>query len=593
MQKFNAIYERIRPLAWADVLTTPIQGHKMDVLKKDLAYNVKRVHKVLSLSSANLTYRLQSNERASLDFTSLNFSGIRLQSLRLADTTNFEGQYRLYEDVNRNGHFDEEDLLLAETEAQNGVVDFVLDKYVLPGVKYNSDYLDAGRYWEFFDTVSGRYRLFLIGKLAATKRSPIDWQPPEIQVKSQNAVSEAQILSGFINSINPLPADSLGITAYDMSAPFDLDAPNYSLQEFLAENSQFSPSENQPGAVELSGRVTISGTVIVPKRIPLILNPGVDITMENNANILCYGGLTSLGQPDRPVRIHGNEKGETWGTFAVVRSPQKVRVAFTEFQNGGQALVNGMLFTGGFAVHDADLELRNSKFINMESEDGVNLKNGQILMENTLFSENPSDGIDIDFGTGVVRNCQFVNLGGDGLDLSGSKVRITDSLFENIKDKGISVGENSHPIIINNLFKNNAIAISTKDLSVAKVASSTFVENKVAIEAKRKKAMFGPGSGEFVNCVFAGNQTLLREDYFSRGRVTIDHSVADESLDGSHKNKASVTIQFAEPDRRNYLLAASFVKKNGIDIIFPQWYQNEIVGKKIDYPGIYTVIAAP
>ena len=32
----------------------------------------------------------------------------------------------------KNGKFDEKDLLLAETLAQDGVVDFTLDKYILP-----------------------------------------------------------------------------------------------------------------------------------------------------------------------------------------------------------------------------------------------------------------------------------------------------------------------------------------------------------------------------------------------------------------------------------------------------------------------------
>ena len=56
----------------------------------------------------------------------------------------------------------------------------------------------------------------------------------------------------------------------------------------------------------------------------------------------------------------------------------------------------------------------------------------------------------------------------------------------------------------------------------------TFVDNVLAIEAKRKKAFFGGGSGEFVNSVFAGNQILLEDDYFSSGQVDIHHSVTDD-----------------------------------------------------------------
>jgi hypothetical protein len=589
--KFDKIYERIRPLAWADVLTTPIQGHKMDELRNNLFYNIKRVNKVLSLSSANLAFRLEGDQQASLEFATLNFSGIRLQGIHLMDPQTFKGDYHLYEDTNANGEFDSNDILLASAVAENGAIYFVLDKYILPNVRYNTDYLDGGRYWEFFETISGRYRLFLVGQLASLNRQPLEWKPPDIQITALNAVTGRAIAAGVISNATPLTEDSIGITAFDATTPFDLDAPNYTRQEFLARHPQFLPSSKQPGAVELAEKVSIDGTVIIPKQVPLILNAGADITMEPKANILIYGGLVSLGTQTSPVRIHGNENGETWGSWAVVRSPEKVRMSHTEFQHGGGAVLNGILFTGGFAVHDADLELKNSRFINMQSEDAVNIKNGTILMENTLFFGNVSDGIDIDFGSGEVTNCEFVNNTGDGLDLSGSQIRITGSLFENTGDKGISVGEDSHPVIINTLFKNNEIAISTKDLSVAKVANCTFFNNKLAIEAKRKKPMFGPGSGEFVNCVFSGNQTLLKEDYFSRGLVTFDQSISDNSLAQHNDKLVFIPIQFVAPERHNYLLAPAFAENNGVELAFPPWYPREINHDDIASPGIYTAIA--
>jgi hypothetical protein len=591
MRKFDQIYERIRPLAWADVLTTPFQGHKMDELKNTLEYNIKRVHKVLSHSGANLTFRLDAANQATLEFAALNFSGIHLADLRLTDAANLDGEYQLYEDKNHNGTFDAEDSLLQKAMAYNGTVHFTLSKNILPHVQYNSDYLDGGRYWEFYETLSGRFRLFLIGKIAPRKRKPLEWNPPQIHVTTQNAVTGKTILPAIINQKAPLSADNLRITIYDASAPFDLDAPDLTLAEFLAKHAVFSPSSLRPDAVELSGTVTIANTVIVPKHVPLILMPGTDITMEADANLLCYGGLLSLGTEDRPVRIHGNANGEAWGTVAVVRSPEKVRLHYTEFQHGGEAAINGILFTGGLSVHDADLELIHCRFANMYSEDGVNLKNGKLLMTNCSFVDNASDGIDIDFGAGEVRDSRFIQQGGDGIDLSGSEILITASHFANVKDKGISVGENSHPVIINNLFENNTIAISTKDLSHVKVANCTFVYNHLVIEAKRKKPIFGPGSGEIVNSVFARNEILLREDYFSRGLVAIKHSLVDVPVDDPKNNITSVPIEFIAPDRHNFLLAASFVDEKGIKLAFPDWYDLGIQTSEIRYPGILKTIA--
>ena len=57
------------------------------------------------------------------------------------------------------------------------------------------------------------------------------------------------------------------------------------------------------------------------------------------------------------------------------------------------------------------------------------------------------------------------------------------------------------------------------------------MRNRLAIEAKRKKPMFGGGAGEFVNCVFAANDTLLREDMFSKGKILIKDSDMDAKAD--------------------------------------------------------------
>ena len=587
--KFNALHERIRPLAWADVLSTPIQGYKMDQIKEDLEFNVHRVYKVLSLSSANFLYRLEANDRAALEIATLNFSGIQLQGILISDTQVFEGHYRLYEDANENAELDRGDRLVAETTAANGKINFALDKYVLPEVKYDSDFIDC-EYWEYFDTLTGRSRFFLVGKLTPAQRHPLDWAPPQIQVAAVNAVSGEYIPSGFINQAEPLPVNSIGITAYDASDPLDLEAPELSLVEFLRAHPEFSASRERPGAAELSGSVILSGTVIVPRSVPLILQPGADITMLPAANVLSYGGLIAIGTPENRIRIHDNGSGQAWGAFAVVRPPEKVVMAYTDVQGGGQAQINGILFTGGFAVHDGDLDLSQCRFSDMQSEDAINLKNGHILMRNCLVTDSASDAIDIDFGTGEVRDSQFINIRGDGVDMSGSTLVVAGNRFENIGDKGTSVGENSHPIIVNNLYRGCQIGISSKDLSDTKVAYSTFVDNVVAIEVKRKKAWYGAGSGEFVNNVFAGNQVLLEEDYFSRGLSAIHHSLADDQAACPTCQIGS--IRFQAPDAGDYRLAPGSLGGSGFELEQADWVRLDGLGDLPREPGIFTDLAS-
>lgn len=590
MKRFDKIYNRMRPYFWQDVLSTPNQAYKMDIVRKYFQYNLKRVHRVLSHSGTNLTYRLESNDRAALEFAIINFSGIKLQNIQISDSLfQLKGEYQLFEDTNNNKKLDEEDKLLKTVAAHEGVINLPFNKYLLPDVKYNGDFIE-NTYWEFFDTIAGRYRMFLVGKLAPIYKDPLVWNPPAIAVTAQNAVTGKKIPAMFINQEKATPVDCIGITAYDTSAPFDLDAMNYTMGEFLAQHPQFKTSKDHPGAVEISGKVTISKNIIIPKNVPLVLKAGADITMKPRVSILSYGGLYSIGTEKDSIRIHGDGSGIPWGVLAVLRpTDKKVIVKYTRFSDAGQAFLNATLFTGGFAVHDGDLDLTHSRFVKMASEDGMNLKNGHIFMANTIFEDCNADNVDLDFCTGEVRDCIFRRSGinGDGLDVSGAyDLVISGCVFDNLSDKGISVGENSHPTIINCLMRENNIGISCKDLSNPGIANCTFIGNKLAIEAKRKKPFFGGGSGHFVNCVFSGNNKLLEEDYFSAGNIKIEASLADQPTEWQVGPEA--TIRFANTDRQNYQLESTVSHGNNFNLLFPEWFPKTFNTKDIKYPGIFS-----
>lgn len=527
LAQYNDMHDEIRPLAWADVLSTPIHGYRMDVLKSDFTFNVRRIHKVLSNSNANVVYRLEAKDRASLEAVVLNFSGIKLNTIHLSDPAVFEGSYQLYRDDNENGELDAVDTLVSETTANAGNISFDLNEYVLPEVVFGGEIID-GREWTYMATEAGRTHFFLVGKVDSVGRHPLQWQQPDIRVLAENAVSGLALSSDYIVSGGKLPENTVGIVAYDISEPYDLDALALTEAEFLQRHPEFQASVERPGAVELSGAVTLSETVIVPPEVPLVVRPGTDVTMMPGVSLLAYGGLRATGTESQPIRIHGDESGMAWGAFAAVRPPEEVHLRYLDVRGGGQAQVNGILFTGGLAVHDGDLRIEDCTIAGMDSEDGLNLKNGHVLIANCLFDGNASDAVDLDFVTGEVRDSVFSNNVGDGLDMSGSHVMVLHNRFEFNGDKGVSVGEDSHPTIVDGLFRGNAIGLSTKDLSHARVAYGTFIDNTLAIEAKRKKEFFGGASGEFVNNVFANNRVLFDDDYFSQGQVSITHSLTDD-----------------------------------------------------------------
>lgn len=589
IDRFDQIHKKIRPFAWGDVLTTPVQGHKMDALRKTFIYNVHRAHKVLKLSSANFNYRLEADDRAALEITTTNFSGIHLRHIDLTSPSIFTGEYRLYYDTNDNGLLDSRDALAGKTTSKLGALRFVIEKDFLPKVAYKDDFIED-RYWEFYDTLSRTTRFFLIGKLARDTRHPLEWDPPKVDILAHNAVTGQPILSTLLKENETLPQDSIAITYYDASHAFDLDAPERDLEAFIAAHPQFERSNEYAGAVQLSGQVTLTGTTIVPRSVPLFIKPGTDIKMMPNASVLVYSGLKAIGTAERRINIHAVNDDKSWGVLAVIRPSHKVEIEYVDVQGGNQAKINGILFTGGFAVHDGDLRIAHCRFQKMQSEDAINLKNGNIAMDDCIIADSASDSMDLDFVTGEVRNSVFIDSKGDGLDLSGSEVIIAGNRFENALDKGISVGENSHPTLINNLIRDCQIGLSTKDLSWVKVSHTTFVDNGLAIEAKRKKPMFGGAGGEFLNSVFSGNKELVNEDYFSQGKVSILSSLVD--LETPRCQNCRVTnARFRALNNGDYRLA----KETDFALVNTEWTKSFLESKGLhpESPGVISQLAVP
>jgi len=321
--------------------------------------------------------------------------------------------------------------------------------------------------------------------------------------------------------------------------------------------------------------------VIVPQSVRLILRPGTDVTMASGASVICCGGLTAAGTEEQRIRIHDDGTERPWGSFAVVRPREPVILQHVDFSGGDQAQINGILFSGGVAIHNGNLAVTSCRFIDMRSEDGLNLKNGHITMRDCLFSGNASDSVDLDFVTGDVHDCHFVNSVNDGLDISGSTVTVKNCRFEHNGDKGLSVGENSHPTVINCLFVGNRIGTSSKDLSHTRIAHATYVNNRLAIEAKRKKPFFGGASAELVNCVFAGNDVLVDEDYFSRQQVGFSHTVFDTTTPYPTCQTERITFRAAASGDYRLMSQGSFV------LGYAEWLPLEAVPVSVNQPVVY------
>ena len=271
----------------------------------------------------------------------------------------------------------------------------------------------------------------------------------------------------------------------------------YNYKKFI----KYTPFIKSQGDLVLNGNYEINKTIVVDN---LIIKKGSVIKLAPKVSILANKNITILGTKQNPVIIKNLIPNKPFGVFAG-RDGEKVDINYLQLSGGKDAILNGSYFSGGLSLYDyKEVIVKNSFIHHNSADDGMNIKNSSILLENNVFNANKADQVDLDFCKGIVKNNKFIKReiypydikipiddNGDGLDLSGSKVIVKQNIFNGFLDKGISVGENTKLLVISNKFLNNRSAITAKDSSKVYISNNFYQNNKINIEMYQKKQIFG------------------------------------------------------------------------------------------------------
>jgi hypothetical protein len=212
------------------------------------------------------------------------------------------------------------------------------------------------------------------------------------------------------------------------------------------------------------------------------------------------------------VSVSGVDGTLDWGSLVVQgtrMAPANVHLEHTIFRGGTGAQSHRVHFTGAFAVTDGIVKVHNSRFVDLNAEDGINLRYCKVDFQNNLVRKSPDDIIDLDFCEGVAIGNLVEDGGGDGFDMSGSRMKIEQNRIRRCADKGISVGEGTTVEIRDNLIYNCRTGIASKDGSIAKIIDNGLARVAVGLALYRKKLTFGQPSAEVQGLAMAAVQTPL------------------------------------------------------------------------------------
>ena len=252
----------------------------------------------------------------------------------------------------------------------------------------------------------------------------------------------------------------------------------------------------------LAGEYYVEEDIIFPEGLNVIFEKGVKLTLSKNSNILIRGSFFANGTKNERIIIKSTDifnETESFGSVVLIgeKSKDVIELSYFDISGGKDTNISFIKTTGQMHINNyKDVRIENSFFNNSHSDDGLNIKNSNVLIKNSKFLNNNADQLDLDNCSGEVIASIFspmnniINKNGDGLDLSHSKFIIKNNTFKGNQDKGISIGENSNVKILKNIIVKNNIGIAVKDGSKAFFNENYFDSNEIAVSKYNKKYFY-------------------------------------------------------------------------------------------------------
>ncbi len=325
--------------------------------------------------------------------------------------------------------------------------------------------------------------------------------------------------------------------------------------------------QNSSTPTEISGTLTqdttliasegpymITGDLIVPSGILLIVEPGTTLFFNSGTGITVNGTLQAEGNEYAHIRMAPNPQSATrWDGIAIRNTLTDNRLQFVDMEfgdgqgdsiivNQARAFMNYMTFTSTnsstalMELTHPSAVIRNCVFPSISGTEplhGTGLSGDEYLIFDQCtfgISTGYNDIMDFTGGQRPGPIIQFYNnlwLGGgdDGPDLDSTDAHIEGNLFTNFHQNSssdstsnaIATGDGSEVCIVRNVFINNEHCILHKE------DVYTWVQNNVFIDTEIADVSFGepfrnpprtPGRGTYMDSNIHYNSAALFEHFF-------------------------------------------------------------------------------
>jgi len=244
-----------------------------------------------------------------------------------------------------------------------------------------------------------------------------------------------------------------GIQLFNQEIPVEeyfTDNARISIEEFINNNGLFSFDNSQ--LVLRKAIYEIDETIVVPVGTYLLIEAGVVLEFAEGVSLFSYSPITAIGTEDEPI-LFVSQSDLKWGVVGLIDT-EKSTFNYVTFEKGSMSTINGQEVFGTLSLVDSNVEIMNSEFVDLFGNDGVWVRNGNVVIKNNFFKNHVSDCLDLDGGSGEISNNQFLDCGDEGIDLSENyNLRVFDNVIVNAKNSAIDADNDLDELLSQNTIR--------------------------------------------------------------------------------------------------------------------------------------------
>lgn len=292
----------------------------------------------------------------------------------------------------------------------------------------------------------------------------------------------------------------------------------------------------------------INEDMVIETGATLYCEPGVEIILGENIEILVKGSISLIGTENEPVLIKGQE-GEDW---KYIKSDfGNIHLSSVELYSGEKAIS----FTGG------NLFVENSTFYESDKDDNdfISGSLAEVIFRNNVFygqaDNNKRDCIDCkEIPSGEFTDNIFYDVSDDCIDIGNNSTNITieNNEMYNCKSMGISIGESTEAILYRNIIAHCDGGIQVHTDAIAHITNNTLYDNEIGIRCFHNDNNPNSGGSAIVS------NTIFSECTYNylvqpNSSISINYSLSDNTLHTGTGNLIDNPI-FVNPDANNFNL---------------------------------------